>query len=292
MRGILGISALHLSLQPQISEERKQHYLSLASQHQSIGLRGYRHILSSIPTRSTTENSYAVVTFGHITCAYAFACPRNDVLRLDWMSLVQGCRNSMREEQPVGIDRHPHEAFIYNSTRYLDALLTGTLDLSLNSEDWSFTVLEMKMQSVLGVEVGEEEMEVYKEMLRLWRRASALPFQSASVFAPPGPGLKFSLSLWVECVSQRYMDYIAARRPMALVLLAHVCVGIKRVEHCWYIRGEAERIMGGLEETLVGEWRAWIEWPREKIASMEREIKKRKRGELDVGVTDGNVEMD
>lgn len=56
------------------------------------------------------------------------------------------------------------------------------------------------------------------------------------------------------------MDLIYERDPRALIVLAHFCVLLKRIDHIWFLRGLGPGLLGNIWKVLGEEWRPWIQW--------------------------------
>jgi hypothetical protein len=72
-----------------------------------------------------------------------------------------------------------------------------------------------------------------------------------------------AIHVWPGTVSQRFVELMDERRPEALVLLAHYCVLLKKVNSSWWLQGVGERLLMAIDRELGSEWRPWIEWALE-----------------------------
>lgn len=73
-----------------------------------------------------------------------------------------------------------------------------------------------------------------------------------------------SLRVWPGNISQDFVELIYESDPRALVILAHYCVLLMKIDHVWYLRGLGRGLLENIWEALGEEWRAWIEWPMEQ----------------------------
>ena len=116
--------------------------------------------------------------------------------------------------------------------------------------------LLLKPDSSSADEEGEGKGEVFEtcaEALEEVRRVFALPRalkRQAMV----------SVHVWPGTVSQRFIELVHERRTEALVILAHYCVLLKKVNSCWWLEGVGCRLLTAIERELGVEWRPWIEW--------------------------------
>jgi len=75
---------------------------------------------------------------------------------------------------------------------------------------------------------------------------------------------------WPIVIPDAYIEMVRQRNPQALVLLAHYCLLLKRVDDRWWIEGKAEELLGKIARVLVAseegaEWERWIEWPVREV---------------------------
>src|ERR1700709_50976 len=72
MRGILAVSALHMS---RVRPDKRQEFLLRDVYHQNLALPSYRYVIDDFRGKMTEENCHAVIAFASLTSAYAFAEP-------------------------------------------------------------------------------------------------------------------------------------------------------------------------------------------------------------------------
>lgn len=263
MRGILAVSALHMS---RVLPDKSQEYLVRAVHHHNLALPSYRYIIEDLRNKMTEENCHAVIGFASLTSAYTFAephpletthiidvSPRKGVP--EWLHLLRGARQIL----DVGkhwISKGPM-AFQVRS-------IQGDIDLSCNPEDYRLAALETLVDGRdSSCPLPEREMEAYRITLRLLRESAAIPLQPSQTF-----GIKLSLFRWVELIPQVYLELLGELRPHALILLAHFCILLGRSgAHYWYMAGAAERLISAIQDNLDEEWWSWIAWPLQMVSS-------------------------
>jgi hypothetical protein len=135
--------------------------------------------------------------------------------------------------------------------------LPETIDVSLGPEDLQLSALGVEIDG-LEVRTPEEhhELGIYRESLLLLRQAFAIPYQPGEIL-----GVKFAVFIWVEVVPAEFLELLSSLKPVALVILAHLCVLLKKCENFWYIKGTAERIIDEVNNILEEGWKPWIAWP-------------------------------
>jgi hypothetical protein len=65
-------------------------------------------------------------------------------------------------------------------------------------------------------------------------------------------------------VPDAYLRALTRRRPEALIILAHYCVFVKRLDWVWYFRGAGSALLASIESELGPVWRPWIAWALER----------------------------
>ena len=80
---------------------------------------------------------------------------------------------------------------------------------------------------------------------------------------PPSDAL---LKIWIYFVSDRFVELLSDKQPGSLIIFAHFAVMVHRAaKHYWYLEGVAEQILRFADQMVPGEWKSWLEWPREQI---------------------------
>ncbi|KAA8621008.1 hypothetical protein PtrSN002B_000411 [Pyrenophora tritici-repentis] len=80
---------------------------------------------------------------------------------------------------------------------------------------------------------------------------------------PPSDAL---LKIWIHLISDRYVELLSEKQPGSLIIFAHFAVMMHRAaKHYWYLEGVAEQILRFADHMVPGEWKSWLEWPREQI---------------------------
>jgi hypothetical protein len=216
------------------------------------------------------ENSQAIIAFGRLTIAYAFASPHPPGSILfaglcastgvpEWVSLLRGSRGVVSISNDFRIE-HPQ----LPSHTHVIQDFADSIDLSLSPDDYHLAALGEEMDRLPVSSPDEiEEMKIFREALAMLRRAFALPWQ-------PGEhlGVKLSVFTWVGSVPQRYLELLSVLRPVALVIICYMSVMLKECEHYWYIKGAARRIVSEVYNNILGEeWQSWIAWPLQRVLS-------------------------
>ncbi|KUJ14802.1 uncharacterized protein LY89DRAFT_122628 [Mollisia scopiformis] len=254
--GILAISALHLAYVTPNSSPLYNDYLLSATSHQDAAIPVYRTKIADV----TPENSHAVFMFSHLLVLYCLASESQDE-RL----FIVGPTN---DGSPIWL--HFLRAGCGLLCHVWDDLEAGPVK-SLASA-WDIPVLEVDAKTPLVDNLlsfipsdeeengwSEDEKKIYTETARLL----GLAFLNAAV------GVTFStwdaLRIWPMCVTSEYLQLLKAQHPGALVLLAHYCVLLKRLEGNWYFDGRATSLFENVLGCLDPKWVEAVKWPIEEI---------------------------
>jgi hypothetical protein len=84
---------------------------------------------------------------------------------------------------------------------------------------------------------------------------------------------------WATICPDIYMSLVNQRRPEALILLAHYCLLLSKIDNVWWLRGISRhllrsvcRMIGKVEdggEGRGGKWESWISWPLQELVLTE-----------------------
>ncbi|KAK6214633.1 hypothetical protein LQW54_004141 [Pestalotiopsis sp. IQ-011] len=68
---------------------------------------------------------------------------------------------------------------------------------------------------------------------------------------------------WPTTLPPSFVDMVANRQPVALIILAHFAALLRPYEHeTWVSKGWSVNVMAAVEKALDTEWQTWIEWPK------------------------------
>ncbi|KAE8441827.1 hypothetical protein EG329_004280 [Mollisiaceae sp. DMI_Dod_QoI] len=250
MHGILAVAALHLST---LQTARKTELLQAAMRLENVAIPSFRRLLSS----NNSENIRAVFAFAGFVVPYMLA-----------MSGSHDSSNCI----PSLDNKHPHwfhslRGLIMLLVRTQDDLAQGPLsplltkcaptDYGRNPEDIHFVRIQKLLQSTT-LSSGSDE----KDLAACLGALDGLRRIAASICSQCNTALKVApLYAWPGTVSQHFLELLHQRKPETLVILAHYCVLLKRVNSCWYFEGVGEKLLGAIDKELSEDWKHWIEWP-------------------------------
>jgi len=74
---------------------------------------------------------------------------------------------------------------------------------------------------------------------------------------------------WVVRIPELYILMVSRREPVALVVLAHFCLLLNKIENAWWISGLSRRLLRDIHQTLGKEWESQISWPLQDLVLYE-----------------------
>ena len=266
MRGILAVSALHLA---RTVPDEQQTFLVIAAYHQDMALPSYRRIILDVEKNMTEQNCHAVVAFASLTSAHSLACPRPPGSTLstgryslaevsEWLHLQRGARRMLAMAG---------DCIAKGPMAFQLRMVQEPIDTSYSPEDSHLMALESSFRQLKVSSLRQdEEMGIYYTALTLLRESFALLFLPCQTLS-----VKLSIYIWVDRIPERYLELLSEHRPGALVLLAYLCVLLKKGSYYWYMDGAAERIVSTINDILEDNWKSWIAWPLERIYEVRSE---------------------
>jgi hypothetical protein len=242
---MLALASLHQAyLRPLEAES----YEVLAVPHHNLALTLFRDALTSI----TEYNCHALYACGHLVIKYVFASPQSR------LGLVFPAKVGNISEFIIllrgSFSVHDH-ALKWLSDGPLGFCLERPLDENPNFNRNPDDSHLARLLSHLLTE-SSEDVQVCCGALNNLRRLLAMD-------ATPGQTIstKTLAYSWPARVSQRYIVLVSERRPEALVVLAHYCVLLKRIDSFWFMRGCALMILKQCLQDLDHSWEPYVKWP-------------------------------
>ncbi|KAH7323538.1 hypothetical protein BKA65DRAFT_70746 [Rhexocercosporidium sp. MPI-PUGE-AT-0058] len=248
MQGILAVSALHLStLQPHCKDERLQQAL----RSEQLAIRPFRELV----LKGKDDDIHAVFAFAGFVVTYVLVqsesldspsdcIPSLNGERLHWFHIVRGLVKLL-EKNWVQLSQGPFGPLI---TRFPDPI-----EFSWNPDDTHLARLHEIFPDPCSDD--DEDISIYKQTIDELRRASALSYRKNGILNDVAVTY-----IWPGAIQQRFLELLHDKQPEALVILAHYCVLLKRVDYCWPFRGVGEKMLRSIVKELSLVWKPWIEW--------------------------------
>jgi hypothetical protein len=261
MSGILSLTALHLAhLQP----ERRCDYAIRAGEYQDQAMPLFRKAIA----QPDGENCDAILVFTHLLVLYSLASQRQPQPQPQ-----QGCEYSLFLATNDPTDVVPTWLYLIRNgccmlCDYWDVVGNGpckTLTLAWDApfdmdassggrDDLVFEDLRSKI-SIWSVENGWSED--VRTVLQGAASELALAF-ACSASTPETFTTWDALRVWPMRISAEFIELLQALHPVALVLLAHYCLLLRRIESKWYFDGQATRLLGNIAQRLDPKWQSWL----------------------------------
>jgi Orsellinic acid/F9775 biosynthesis cluster protein D/Fungal specific transcription factor domain len=259
MHGILACSALHLAYQ---NPAQQREYVIKASIHQARAMPLFRSAIANV----THDNCHAVLVYSHLLVIYSFASEEQD----ERLLLVE----------PTGTDVLPNWLYFLRSGCSL--LCTVWHEL----ESGPVKALSLAWETPINVseDFESEKRDYFLSVLFTPSSCAAWPEETCRILhaAAIELGSAFSctralgetfttwdaLRVWPMRISVDYMYLLNKWHPGALILLAHYCILLLKVEQHWYFEGRAKRLLETIMSRLDPVWHDSIKWPMKEIGMM------------------------
>jgi hypothetical protein len=256
MHGILACSALHLTYRNPIQQRG---YLIKASSHHDIAMPLFRAAI----TNMDEDNCHSVLAFSHLLVIYSFAVERQD----ERLLLAE-------TDRP---DVLPSWLYFLRNSCLMVCSVWDRIE--------SGPMKDLASQWEVPVEISEEDKQPLTDYL-----LSVIPSQSSTDAWPEDVcrlysdtavelGQAFSctraldekfttwdaLRLWPMLISIEYMNLLGNWHSGALILLAHYCILLQKVERHWYFEGRSTKLLSTIVKHLDVRWHCCVRWPLEEI---------------------------
>ncbi|KAF2174918.1 hypothetical protein K469DRAFT_680710 [Zopfia rhizophila CBS 207.26] len=251
MHGLLAISALHLST---LQTARNSELIRRATMAEHMALPSFRQYVSA----NEAEKIHAVFAFAGYLVPYLLSLsgwldapmgriPSLDDYRPHWFHVLRGlvslCGRSWFE-----LAKGPFSPLLVRSV--------APVDCNKNPDDAHLVkIYRLLQRSTLSNPANGKTLAVCRTALDELRRVAALPYSPCKTLE-----VTAVVYIWPGSISQQFLQLMHQRRPEALVILAHYCVLLKKVDSCWYLKGVGNDLLAAIEHELGDEWRPWIAW--------------------------------
>ncbi|KAE8453290.1 hypothetical protein EG329_011357 [Mollisiaceae sp. DMI_Dod_QoI] len=262
LRVILALSAIHLG---RLNPERRSTLCPVATLHHTAGVILFRTAMPNI----TAENCDACFAFSTLLVIYAWSssCQTGDLFFVDssktdggtveWVVLLRGCHNLLQlacswlKEGPL-----KPLLLLHIEERGLPAIP----ELENSSKFRTLAALWDKSRTHLSV----AEAEALEEALSFLIEVHAQLSLRNRVVDQVGTTLS-----WPIRVRDSYIAMVSQQKPEALVVLAHYCLLLNKIDHFWFMAGMSRHLLQTIHRTLGKEWEIWIAWPLQDLVLSE-----------------------
>lgn len=262
MHGILACAGLHLA---HLNPVQQREHAIRASSHQDRAMPLFRSAVANVDW----DTCEAVFLFSHLLVIYSWASEKQD----ERLLLVQA-----NGQDPLP----PWLYFLRSGCSLLcnvwDRIESGPvrplasaweIPKAMRASEPEFM---MKLLSVIPEQTSPDAWTV--EECQIYRDAAAV---LGRAFACTHPSEAFTtwdaLRVWPMYSSVEFFELLQRWHPGALILLAHYCILLERVEWHWYFEGRATRLISTIIPRLDTRWHCYIQWPLEEICDSQGPVK-------------------
>ena len=251
--GVLACAALHLS---HSDATRQQEYFMIAAKYQGIAIPLYSSEVENVNSR----NCDAVFAFSHLLSIYAFASSIHD----ERLLLVE---NNQKDVLPSWL--YVMRTACLMLCNQWDRLEYGPIKGLAQAWEEPMAVMEKEATSpphpllyhLLSVIPDPASTDAWsEETCQTYRNASIDLARAFSFTHFLGKDFTtwHALRFWPMQVSIDYLNLLSCWHPGALILLAHYCVVLQKLECNWYFEGRATSLLNKVLACLDERWHCFI----------------------------------
>lgn len=255
MHGLLSLAALHLVESSDHESMSRLKYSELATMHQDLAIASFRPALNNI----TPANCNAVFAFAILIAALAFTFSRT-VRTTDSGGAVEEVLQNFFLFRGV-------EGVLKASYEYIEKGILGPLirkpEQSLSTKSIHHEIGNAldrlhRCNSDKSALISTDEKDAYDHAIHELRISFE---EQTSTF--------WTVFRWPVVLSDAYLVFLKHRKPMALVVLAHYCVLLRRLELFWWSKGWSRHLFTAIDRSIENDWRSLIQWPMQIIEPSE-----------------------
>ncbi|CZR52286.1 uncharacterized protein PAC_02163 [Phialocephala subalpina] len=262
LRGILALSAIHLG---RLHVERRSTLCPVATLHHTAGVILFRSTMPNI----TAENCDACFAFSTLLVIYAWSssCQTGDLFFVDslktdggtveWVVLLRSCHNLLRLAC-TWLKDGPLRCLLLLQTE--EPGLPAVPEIENSSKFRELAALWDTSRTHLSA----EEAEALEEALAFLIEVHAFLSPRNRVVDEVGTTLS-----WPIRVRDSYIAMVSQQKPEALVVLAHYCLLLNKIDHFWFMAGMSKHLLQTIHQTVGKEWESWIAWPLQDLVLSE-----------------------
>jgi len=249
MHGILALSALHLSHLRE--DERHIMWLDIAIAHKNTALAMFADQLRNI----TKSNAKAMMVFAGLAFAFSLASALNMGKKEDGPGL-----NALTD---VFILARGVQTLLNAETDFLrQSNFKPLFDITVPEVDIPEDILAAlnrleQLQFQCGQMNNNIDSTSYTREINYLRDLAAITCAEPTSMTMAGG--------WAIRASQRYLDDLKAKKPLALVVLAHYCVFLHMARDNWCIGSWGRQVLLEITQALEPDWHPHIEWATLKV---------------------------
>ena len=253
MHAILGVAAAHLAhLLPNSGHDYEQR----ASIHRNRAMQSALPALAKV----TPTNCHALFAFAGVTAFSMFALPY-------W---AHGCSNESPVDRMLivfSLSRGPK--ILLDKDNALEWIKGGEMQLMLEPRGRWLVKGKPRVHALPeNIQVRFDNLMLLNELSQA-RSAEQGCYKTAiqklhqTFEALRGTADDTSVFVWVALVPDEYVRALRARKPMALIILAHWGVLLYQIRGQWWSGNRGAQMVEAIREELPAQWQSAIQWPIE-----------------------------
>jgi hypothetical protein len=265
MHEILSLSGLHLAY---TSPNQADIYRDAAVDHHAKALSLFQPQIANL----TSENCHACFAFSTILSILTWAFQSSDdnsnpffkfkspaepeYAQIHWMKVHRGSHAVIDAAWPW-IETGPLSPLLrpWKGLRASDPTpltLFEKTHLDALAETWN-------TRSAHQSSVPFAQKEILETTLQTLRRVFSISNTSAEISRPA------ATIAWMTLIPVEFVQMTEEMVPEALLILAHYCVLLKRMEYLWWVKGKAYNLLQTIRNTLGDRWERWLQWPIDEV---------------------------
>jgi hypothetical protein len=267
-QGLLALSALHLATTSPTS--LRWRYLEIARAHQASALSGLRVDSEDAP-ESQSQATFAL-------CCLMIVFP------FGYRHIDSENDRDSHTKQPDMLD----EFFeVFQLTRWLVSIMMNSADRITGSElnplvepeDPPATMPDMSRLVILSLlqQNGMEAMRDAAHEKDIYDSAIGHLSNALKQLMKGGEPQAFAFC-WSFRIPEEFLELLEARRPFALVVLAHYAVILHHLRDSWWMGDWGTQILEEIGDLLEPQWQELISWPIDATGCFLPRVEVRVRG--------------
>ena len=254
LHGILACSALHLAY---MNPSARQSYRITAARYQDLAMPLFREAVANLDD----DNCHAILAFIQLLAVYSFASEQENerLLVVDpngpdvvcgWLSFLRsGCDYVSKVR--LSVEHGPLAALLCEWMKPVDMYKGPQIPLV---ERLLNIIPSMDHQDAWS----QQECQIYRDAVCKLGYAFICAERLGKEFTDWD-----ALRVWPLLLLPDYFELLRDLHAGALIVLAHYCSLLHRLNRKWYLAGRAKRLLEHIVQRLDSEWHSHINLPLE-----------------------------
>ncbi|KAB8227438.1 uncharacterized protein BDW43DRAFT_304600 [Aspergillus alliaceus] len=249
MHGILALSAVHIARTR--DDHRRPEYISAAVVHQNEALASFRELLDDI----NDSNAKAMFALSGVVVVYAFGFPHLTDLEDPWacidefiqvLVLARGVQQVLNQATPS--IQCSDWAILLRLDEYIDSLPKDAIAPLKRLRE---------LNAYCGARDPMHDVDIYSITIDNLTDITAAAYGGLSSITVA--------ARWAIKLKPKFVNLVRERSPLALVILAHLCVLLYRLKFDWCIDQWVHSLPKAVWRSLDDRWKPYAQWPMVEI---------------------------